>query len=770
MNKPYDIKWLLQRRGVRIFLVLLLLISLLDIFIPPPGMPEYSKQIYSEEGTLLTAYLTPGDKWRLRTNLNEVSPELIKAILSKEDKWFYVHPGVNPAAITRALFTNIAEGRRVSGASTITMQLARMLEPAERTYANKLIEVIRAIQIELHYGKDEILEMYLSLLPYGGNIEGVKSASYIYFNRKPEALSLAQTVALTIIPNDPNGLRLDKQNIELVTARNEWLNRFKDEGVFTQADVADALEEPLIPARYEMPKLAPHFTNRMAGETGGEVIGTTLSLNIQNKAENLLKNYVNRAKARGVTNGAVLVIDNKTMEVKAYCGSADFYDDASSGQVDGVQALRSPGSTLKTALYAQAFNKGILTPKMKLLDIPTDFGGYEPENYDLEFNGPVTVDEALKNSLNIPAVRLLSEVGLNEFTTLLSDMHLSDITKRRSQLGLSLILGGCGVTLEELTRMYTTFANGGVLNQLRYNRFGEQRSGKEVLGEEACYLVSGILANNERPDFPTEYLHLTKLPKVAWKTGTSYGKRDAWAIGYNKRYTIGVWMGNFDGKGSPYLSGAEMAVPLMFELFNAIDTNPQKDWFTLPGNLLERKVCSETGLLVSGFCEHTVNDYYIKDVTNIPKCGLYEYSFVSEDEAVEYCTDCLPVSGYKRKAYPKYQPELVHWFNANNIGYDKPPEHNRECKHVHDSEGLVILSPSEGYEYYLEKGKEEKILLQAATDNTGDRVHWYVNGEFVESALISEKVFYQPTESKLIVNCVDDKGRQAEIKINVKYY
>ncbi len=506
-------------------------------------------------------------------------PNLIKAIITKEDQWFYWHPGVNPVAVIRALISNIVRRERVSGASTITMQVVRLLDPKERTYSNKLIEMLRAVQLEIHYSKKEILEMYLSLLPFGGNIEGVKAASYFYFNRLPSKLSLAQVITLMVIPNDPNDLRIDLNAKRGLKKRNYWIGKFKKEKIFSFASLDDAMNESLIPNRYNRKFLAPHFCDYVNANYKSADVQTTLDPGIQQKTEVLLYNYINRAKTKGITNGALLIIDNKNSSVAGYCGSADYYDFNSSGQVNGVTSIRSPGSTLKPPLYAYAFNQGTLTPKMKLLDIPSDFGGYNPENYDLKFRGDVTAEFALMNSLNIPAVRLLQEAGFNEFLKFLGRGGFKEIESQKNILGLSTILGGCGVTLEELTRFYSCFARGGKLYPLIYLHNKENTRSTNLFSEGAAFLIADILSNNYRPDFPNDLLDLTRLPKIAWKTGTSYGKRDAWAVGFNPRYTIGVWIGNFNGKGSPYLSGSEMAVPLLFDLFNSIDANPDKSWF-----------------------------------------------------------------------------------------------------------------------------------------------------------------------------------------------
>jgi penicillin-binding protein 1C len=459
---------LLKSKLIYSFFTLTLVMFLLDRLYPLPELKSFSKVIYDRNGSMLTAYLSKDEKWRMKVRLDEVSTELIKSIIEKEDGWFYWHFGINPLSIVRAAYQNISSNKRVSGASTITMQVARMLQPAERTYTNKFIEMLRAVQLELHYSKDEILELYLSILPYGGNIEGVKSASYIYFNRPPDKLSLSQSVLLTVIPNNPNELRLDKNSKSITVAKNKWLRIFSERKLFQKEEIKDAFEEPIIVSRFQIKKEAPHFCQFISKNYEGTDIITSLNSSTQKTAERLLLNYVNKLKSKDISNGAVIIIENKTNSIVGYCGSNDFEDTASSGQVNGINAIRSPGSTLKPALYALAFDYGILTPSMKLLDIPTDFNGYEPENFDMKFKGYIPAGFALVNSLNIPAVQLLQQIGMDKFILLLDKAGLSDIAKYKSSLGLSLILGGCGVRLEQLTQLYSAFAHSGKLYNLNY--------------------------------------------------------------------------------------------------------------------------------------------------------------------------------------------------------------------------------------------------------------------------------------------------------------
>ncbi|MDP2035973.1 MAG: penicillin-binding protein 1C [Ignavibacteria bacterium] len=767
-----NIVWIIESRAGSFLFAFLVLLLALDLFFPLPEPKEFSKVIYAKNGSLLSAYLTRDSKWRMKSSLDEVTPDLLTAIIEKEDKWFYWHFGINPIAVTRAFFQNVSSGRRVSGASTITMQLARMLEPSSRTYGKKFLEMLRALQLEMRYSKQEILEMYLSMLPYGGNIEGVKSASYVYFNRPPDKLSLSQSILLAVIPNDPNSFRLDKNATNAVRMRNLWIKKYDANNTFTKRDLIDAMNEPVSSSRYQVKNEAPHFSNYVAQHFTGDNIKSSLDYQIQKTAERLLSNYVNRVKSKNVSNGSLLIIDNKNNSVVGYCGSADFNDAASSGQVNGVIALRSPGSTLKPALYTLAFDNGILTPEMRLLDTPTDINGYEPENYDQKFNGEVTAKFALVNSLNIPAVRLLQNIGLEKFVSFLTKSGFADIEKQKRDLGLSVILGGCGIRLEQLTKLFAAFSHNGKLLPLNYlaKSANDENIGIKLFSPDASYITSQILTSNERPDFPAEFLYTTNLPKIAWKTGTSYGKRDAWAIGYNPDYTVGVWMGNFDGTGAPELSGAEMAVPLLFEIFNAIDYKPRKKWFDRPKDVTERDVCAETGLLLTESCDHYLKDYFIKRVSPKTKCNLYKKIYVDEKETIQYCPECLPNKGYKKVNYPMHSAELTLWYLKNKIVFKRPPPHNPTCQAKRSGGGPLILSPSADYEYFIEENSKQQILLQAASDASIKIQYWYINDQFYKSCKPGDRIFFQPQKGILNITCLDDLGRRAKIKTKVTIY
>jgi penicillin-binding protein 1C len=788
--------------GVGLLLLALLALALDRLFpLPPP--PQYSPLVLAADGTVLHAYLNPTQKWRMKTELSEITPALQTAIIEKEDRYFHYHFGVNPVAIVQAAGRNLLGRGRTTGASTITMQVARLLEPKGRTVRNKLLEMLRATQLEAHYSKAEILQLYLNLVPYGSNIEGVKSAALLYFQQPPDYLSLAQTVTLAIIPNRPGGLVLGKNNAAIVRERNRWLLYFKQEKRFPAQDITDALLEPLDAQRHPAPTLAPHLARRLVqAQPGKALIRSAIRPATQAKAEDLARNYVRRLATLGISQAAVLVVNNRTHAVEAYIGSADFGDNRTSGQVDGVRAVRSPGSTLKPLLYGLALDRGLVTPKTVLPDVPTNFQGFRPENFDKHCQGEVTMEHALTYSLNIPAVRILSEVGIDNFTHTLSQANFRQVARDAPRLGLSTILGGCGTTLEELTGLYSALANGGRWASLTYELGSEnykspannERSkvehrqpdtrtsqlipstSKSLLSEASAYLLTDILAQRTRPDLPVDAASSRHLPRIAWKTGTSYGRRDAWSIGYNRQYTIGVWVGNFNGQGSPTLTGADVASPLLFDLFNALAYNSSSEWFVPPASLDFRLVCAETGLVPGENCPNQLLDYYLPGASGSRRCQHQQEVLVSADGNYSYCRACAPATGYRRELFPNLLPEVLAYRETQGLPTRRLPPHNPACRLVRGTSTdnpeaaplLAITSPAGHAEYVLNAAEKQLLLLSCAAAAEVRQVYWYVNDQFLQAAKATERVFFRPPTGQVKISCADDHGRNVDVRVLVR--
>ena len=760
-------KWL--KRTAIFFLGLFLLFFLLNVLFPLPREVDYSTLVTDNKGEVMFASLTSDQKWRMKTELDEISPLLQNTIIQKEDKYFFSHPGVNPFAIIKSGFKNIIRWKRVSGASTITMQVARMLEKRPRNLWSKMVECFRAFQLEWKYSKKKILQMYLNMAPYGGNIEGVKSASVIYFNKMPDHLSLAEITALSIIPNRPVSLVPGKNNDLIVEERNRWLRKFARDDYFTKKQIEDALNEPLTAVRRPVPFHAPHLAYKLRRGLGTENIHTHIDLNTQLKTEQMVYDYVHSLYLKNIHNGSVIIIDNETHKVITYVGSADFKDTADAGQVNGAMAIRQPGSTLKPLLYGLSIDEGYLTPKRIMNDVSTNFGGgYMPENYDKKFNGYVTLEFALDHSLNIPAVKALQQLGVEKLVQKLSDCQFRQVQKDRNKLGLSMILGGCGASLEELTGLYSSFAANGNFIQPSYCTQDTTGRSVRVMSPEANFMIAEMLSKVNRPDFPLSWESSVHLPRIAWKTGTSYGRRDAWSIGFNKKYTVGVWLGNFNGDGAPDLSGANIATPLLFRIFNTINYDADQEWFRPPVTLQQRKICTVTGMPVNEFCTDQALDYFIPLHSSNELCNHMQEVQVDEKESISYCKTCLPSSGYKTKWYKITPFEMQRYFDENHIAYDKVPPHNPQCERVFSEGAPVITSPRNGNEYYISKDDPEPLQLSCETGTDVSRVYWYINNKLYKTAQPKEKIFFAPAEGPVKISCADDKGRNQNIWITVK--
>ncbi len=740
----------------------------LNFLFPFPIKIDYSPIVYDRNEQILQVYLSKDEKWRVPIQKENLDQDLVKTILWKEDQWFYWHYGVNPVSVVRAFFSNLLKGKRVSGASTITMQLVRMKTRYPRTFFYKILEAIRAIQLEWNYSKDEILSFYLNLLPYGGNIEGVYTASWYYFQKLPQNLTTAEQLVLAIIPNQPNSLNIQKNDEAILQKRNQWLKRFYQEGKFSIEVYEQSIKEPIQSYKQLFSKYASHFCQRVIKKFPNEHrIETTLDLKSQLLVEQIVSNYYPQLKGNEIQNVAVLVVENKTREIIAYVGSPNFEDSLIAGQVDAVQAVRSPGSTLKPLVFGTAFENGWITPKTILLDVPMHIAGYAPQNYDEQFRGKVTAEFALSNSLNIPSVYLMKQYGQKNFIDLLCQLKFEQIQKDREQLGLSTILGGCGVTLWELVQLYSSFPNQGQWKSLKYLKNQKQDS-LNFLKPETCYFIYTLLKQLTRPDFPSNFKDTQNLPEIAWKTGTSFGWKDGWSVGFSANYTIGVWVGNHDSRSAPQLNGSTFATPLLFNLFQALEKE-KKAIFQMPQNLKMRKVCIETGLPPNHFCENLVEDFYLPLVSSTQKCEHLKKVFVNSSETVSYCVHCKP-DNCKEKYYPNLPPSLVKFYQDKQMIYPKIPIHNPQCKVLKSEQTLKIFMPKDGAEYLMDHLNPKNLSLECEYGVDTDSLYWFINGKFYQSQSPREAIYFKPEPGIFDVKVMDNKGLKDQIRFTVKYY
>jgi len=560
---------------------------------------------------------------------------------------------------------------------------------------------------------------------------------------------------------------MGKNNDLIVKQRNKWLKKFAAEKIFTQKEIEDALAEPLTATRTTVPHYIPHLSYKLKKQ-GGDIIHTNIIMNTQLKTEKLVEDYVRATRLRSIKNASVVVIDNRSHKVITYVGSSDFHDTTDGGQVNGAAAIREPGSTLKPLLYGLCIDEGLETPKMVVTDLEVNYAGYSPENYDKKFNGYVTVEYALEHSLNIPAVKGLKLLGKDKMIQKLAACDFKQIQKDQNKLGLSMILGGCGATLEELTGLFSAFANAGTYVRPAYTQNDTIYKKVNLISAAANYMITDILSRVNRPDFPLNWQSTEHMPKIAWKTGTSYGRRDAWSVGYNKNYTVGVWVGNFSGVGVSDLSGANVATPLLFKIFNTIDYDSNSEWFT-PGDCEQRQVCSETGLLPSDHCTHIVMDYFIPMISSTKKCDNWQEVMVRPDEKISYCKTCVPDNGYKKKWYKIVDPQMQGWLEENKVAFERIPPHNSACEKIFSEGSPQITSPVSHMEYLINKKDREPLQLICKTANDVSKVYWYINNKFYKACNVGEKQFFTPDEGPIKISCTDDKGRNKDIWITVRY-
>jgi penicillin-binding protein 1C len=580
------------RQGAGVLLGLMVLLAVLDRVFPLPHRgqgADFAAVVLARDGTPLRAFPDARHVWRYPVSLDQVSPRYVDALVRYEDRAFWWHPGVNPLAIARALGQWAIHGHIVSGGSTLTMQVARIIDPVPHTLAGKLHQLLRALQLELHYSKREILAIYLNYAPMGGVLEGVEAASRAYLGKPASRLTPAEAALLAVLPQTPSRLRPDRFQAEAQAARDKVIERMR--GHWSDAEVADALSEPLVPLRPREPRLAPLLAQRLHAERPGQArIETTLDPNTQRLVETLLADRAHVLPPH--VSAAALVMDNRDLSVQAYAGSVDFGDKHRFPWVDMVRAQRSPGSTLKPFLYGMALDDGLIHAESLLIDAPQSFHGYAPGNFVQAFSGPVSASEALVRSLNVPAVQVLDHLTPERFVARLRQGGLRLQFPRGAGPNLSVILGGVGTSLESLVGGYRALAAGGMAGEPRFTP-DAPRIEHPMLSAGAAYIIRDLLegggptarAVGQRPD----------RRGIAYKTGTSYGSRDAWTLGVSDRYTVGVWIGRPDGTPNPGFYGANVAAPLLQSIFDGLRSETPSR--VRPASVSQAAICWPEGRL-----------------------------------------------------------------------------------------------------------------------------------------------------------------------------
>ena len=732
-------------------------------------------------GGVLRLTLTSDQKYRLYQNLPRIAPVLIDATLAHEDKWFYWHPGINPASLVAAARSTYVTHDRRRGGSTITMQLARMIYGIDsRSIGGKLHQMARALFLEAIYSKDEILEAYLNLAPYGGNIEGVGAAAFLYFGKAAHRLTVAEALTLAVIPQSPSRRTLSHENgrgdaLSFSRARENlrrmWLRTAKGE------NFPDHIPWPRIRRTSEAPFLAPHFVEDVLkrGYMQGEV-QTTLDRELQQLVERILSGFIDRHRSDGITNGTVALLNYQSMELVALAGSANFFDEKIQGQVNGFTAFRSPGSTLKPFIYGLGMDQGLIHPRSLLKDAPVSFAAFDPENADNQFVGPISAHDALIRSRNIPAIELASRLkdgGLYQF------MKASGVRRLKSPdfYGMSIAIGGAEVTMENLIEMYATLGNHGVFRKTRRVVTDpvdeEGGAGPHLLTPEAAFMVLQILRDNPRPggDWPGAATR-DRLP-VYWKTGTSWSFRDAWSVGLVGPYVLAVWLGNFDNAANPALVGREAAAPLFFQLVDGISPRREVQLTSLDapiGRVEKVKVCSLSGDLPGPFCHSLSEGWFVPKLSPIKTCTIHREVVVNPSSGLRTCG--LSPGGVHQIA--EFWPsDLMKLFAQAGLPRRLPPAYEPNCSlGSRDARGSAprIRSPREEvvYEVNMAETHPDPIAFQGVTDSSSRRLYWYVGRSLIGSSRPGEPLYWTPTPGEFLVRAVDDLGRASERKLVVE--
>lgn len=733
-------------------------------FCRPPLLTEisYSKAVYDEKHHLLRLTLSQDDKYRLYTPLSKISQPVVATTLLQEDQYFRWHLGVNPFAIFKAAWqTYVVKSRRV-GASTISMQVARIrYHINSKKFSGKVWQILRALQIEMCYSKDQILEAYLNLAPYGNNIEGVGAASLIYFGKPAQELALPEALILSVIPQNPTQRTPSQKNLKEI--RNKLFNRWvalhpEDQNKKVMTDLPLQMQ-----SMRKIPFLAPHFVNTVLRNSTSDQyeITTTLDIHLQKILEHVAHQYLERKKNIGVYNAAILLVDTRTMGVKALVGSADFFNSFIHGQINGAEIKRSPGSTLKPFIYGLALDQGLIHPNTVLKDVPHSFGSYNPENFDYDFMGPIKAKDALVLSRNIPAIYLASQLASPNLYQLLEEARVSDL-KSESYYGLALVLGGAELSMQELSSLYAMLVNEGVWRPLRMQKAQSLPTGKRLLSPEASFLVLDMLKRTPRSGLNYAVTGRQSVP-IAWKTGTSSGFRDAWSVGTFGPYVLTVWVGNFDNTSNPAFVGKNIAAPLFFEIIAAIQSetghvpiiasNPSQL------NLTQVEVCKASGMLPTRYCRDTELTWFIPGKSPIKTDTIYREVPIDKKTGLRACRFD---QNTRFDVYEFWPSDLLKIFKEAGMQRRTPPAFDASCANASRA-GLSpqITSPRLQLSYVVRANdmSQTQIPLTATADADVSSLHWFINDSYLTKTQRDQAFMWHPRPGKFIVRVVDDHGR-----------
>jgi penicillin-binding protein 1C len=730
-------------------------------------------------------FLSPDDKWRIAATPADVDPAYVKALLRLEDKRFAWHPGIDPIALVRAFATNLRAGRVVSGGSTITMQLVRVLEPRPRRLSSKVIEALRALQLELRYSKDEILGRYLTYVPFGRNVEGVEAAARAYFGHGAAALTGGEIATLLAVPQNPNRRYPHPDNERrLARARDGVARRLAATGTYKgDADDLERLLTQPAPSRLRaFPREAPHVAYWLAARQRAALASgvTTLDRGVQTTVERLVRAARRKAVDQGVRNVAVVVADHATGAVRAAVGGFDYWQASDGNRIVSFDVPRSPGSALKPFIYGLALDRGLILPERLVADVPISYAGYSPRNYDGQFLGLVTYEHALAQSLNIPFVSLLEKLGIERFLGTLASVGVERLAASPGAYGLSAAVGGIELTALELTALYAALAQDGAYKPLKWT-VAERSGGNgvELMSAGTSFLTRRALAIRDRPDFPRRRDFTKAPPSIFWKTGTSFGHKDAWAIGSDDRYTVAVWFGNVDYGASFALVGAEIAAPLLFDILEGLRkpvilSTAKEHLRLVPEDLKPVRVCSFSGHVPGPACRHTRSILAKRDVVPTDTCPYhveYEVDRVTGLAVLPMCRN--NTMDVETRPFTVWPVHVQRYLSDRQRGLPRPPSFHPDCKLTGTAAKMAIASPRQGQVVMLIPGMradKQEVPFEVETDTLSTELNWFVNGTFVGRQPASERFWWTPVAGEHEVRVTDDFGALATRRFKVRAY
>jgi len=752
----------------KVIFILITILVIAYIFCLPRQLfhVPYSTVVTDRNGELLGARIASDGQWRFPPR--NTTPEKIKqCLITFEDRHFYHHWGVNPVSTGRAAYQNLKNKRIVSGGSTLTMQTIRLARNKSRTFGEKFIEMILATRLEFRASKEKILSMYVSHAPFGGNVVGLDAAAWRYFGHSAEELSWAEAAMLAVLPNAPAMIHLSKSRQSLLNKRNRLLKQLYGRKIIDSSTYELAISEPLPDEPHPLPQIAPHLVSRFYQERNGKYSVSTIDRGIQTQIENAAERWSNEFNRSDIRNLAILVIDIQTNQVVAYCGNVNFKRKQSGNQVDVIQAPRSTGSILKPFLYYAMLQEGSLLPHTLLPDIPININGFTPQNFSLQFEGAVPASEALARSLNIPAVTMLQKYGAPKFHTFLRQIDLKTINRPASHYGLSLILGGAEATLWDVTNTYAYM--GRSLLQLPQTECSLLLSDSEnseavtsakttdIFQPGAVWQTFNALTEVNRPE-EIDWKSIPSMHPIAWKTGTSHGFRDAWAVGVTPHYAIGVWVGNATGEGKPGLVGARTAGPVLFDIFSLL---PPTQWFKRPGNVfVKTEVCRKSGHLKGRFCEETDTLLILPAGLKTEACPYHHLITLSADETHRIYENCANLEPTIQKSWFTLPPVWEWYYRQHHPEYSPLPPFKPGCGE--DAlQPMQFIYPPMNARIVLPKqmdGSPGYMTAELAHGNPATTIFWHLDNTYLTQTQDFHKISLQPTPGKHSLTAVDSAG------------